>query len=148
MDTNKNVVIFYDDETAFIDEDINILKENGFVVEVFISADKLLERVAKKTSDICLIVSELIVHGEGNNFGGRRCENFENCASYLLDEFSSSMAKDELSKIPKIIFTNWHRGGNEKFLNQMKSDPRVKMVLVKIDTSLNQFRDAVKQVIG
>lgn len=140
----KNVVIFYDDETAYIDECIYILQEKGFVVEIFISADELLERVARKTSDICLIVSELIVHGHGNNFGGRRRENHENCASYLLDELDSSMSKDELGKIPKIIFTSWSHVKDGKMFNRMKSDPRVKMVLSKSDVSPSQFLQIVR----
>ncbi len=143
----KNVVIFYDDETAYIDEWIYILQENGFVVEIFISADYLLERVAKKTSDICLIVSELIVHGPGNNFGGRRRENHENCASYLLDEFDSSMSKDELSKIPKVVFTSWSHVKDGKMFNRMQSDPRVKMVLSKSDVLPSQFLQIVRGLV-
>ena len=143
----KNVIIFYDDETAFIDEWINILQENGFIVEVFISAEELLERVARKTSDICLIVSELIVHGHGNNFGGRRRDNHENCASYLLDEFDSSVSKDELSDIPKIVFTNWSHVKDESMFKRMKSDPRVKLMLRKSDALPSEFLKIVRGLV-
>lgn len=143
----KNVVIFYDDETAFIEEFINILKEQGFIVEIFTSAEKLLERLVRKNNDVCLIISELIVHGYGNNFGGRRQESKGNCASYLMNDLDSSMVKDELSKIPKIIFTNWDHVKGGRMFELMKSDPRFKMVLRKSDVSLLQFLQIVRGLV-
>ena len=143
----KNVVIFYDDEPGFMEEDINILKENAFVVEVFSSAEELIKRVQSNPHNICLIVSELIVHGEGNNFHGRRKENFENCALYLLDEFDSLPEKDIISKIPKMIFTNWGHAQNEKFLLQMQKDLRVKKALKKRDSLPTSFILLVKSLV-
>ncbi|MEI8253943.1 MAG: hypothetical protein WCG25_09710 [bacterium] len=148
----KNVVIFYDSELYYIEEDINIVKEAGFEVEAFISADKLLERLKTKHDDVCLIVSELIVEGNGNNFNDRRKTYFENCALYLLDELDSLSkelpADNSIKDIPKIVFTSWSHAQNGELFDEIKSDPRIKMALIKIDTTLDQFRSTIKKIIG
>ncbi|MEI6671968.1 MAG: hypothetical protein WCL02_00990 [bacterium] len=149
--TNKNVIIFYDSELFYIDECINIVKEAGFSVETFISADDLFDRLKLKNDDICLIISELIVEGQGNNFKGRRTDFFANCALYLFDEIdclSGELSADNTIKdIPKMVFTSWGHAQGGKFFSEIVSDSRVKTALNKSDTSLKEFIDAVRQIV-
>jgi|GEM_PF-4118168 len=147
MELKRNVVVFYDDSPSFIEEYSHVLQANGFVVEIFKSADDLLERVIANNKDICLIVSELIVSGYGNGFRGKRVSKYENCALYLLDEFDSSPSRDELSKIPKIVFTSWDHVKQGRMFCYTKTDRRFKLFLKKSDIVPSQFLQMVKGLV-
>jgi hypothetical protein len=141
----KNVIIFYDDETAFIDECITLLKENGFIIEIFLSAEKLLERV-QHPENICLLVSELIVGGCGNNFKGKRKNLIDCCAVYLLDELDL-LSDDRIKKIPKIVYTSWDHAQNGRLFVNIKTDARIQMALTKHDVLPLQLLSIVKGLV-
>ena len=140
----KGKIIFYEEFDYYIEPYVRALKHAGFEVEIFFSAEVLLDSLRKETHDVVLIVSGLVVRGHGNNFGGKRKENFMDCASLLADELDKI---PEASKIKKIIFTNWghiHRG---EYFEILQKDKRFSRVLKKIDYVPRAFLKEITKLL-
>ena len=147
MQAIKNVVILYGGEAHRMDVYADLLNIHGFSVVYSSSAETILERLRENSNDVCLMVLELVAFGDGNQFGGRRQELHANCALYILDEFDLLAEKDVISKIPKIILTDYEHVKGGRLLSLMGSDPRIKATLTKDDTSLVEFIGVVEELV-
>ncbi|MEI6774819.1 MAG: hypothetical protein WCL18_08875 [bacterium] len=146
----KTSVIFYHgmDDVHSIGAHRAVLESKGITTEVFFSAEKLLKRFAAPQS-IGLLTIELVVKGEGNDFGGQRDDReHSNSALLLLHELDVlARTKPAITKIPKIILTSHSMGGHGKIWRETHLDPRIHKALIKKDTSPDVFLEIIEKIL-
>ncbi|MFA6255640.1 MAG: hypothetical protein WC606_00520 [Candidatus Absconditabacterales bacterium] len=140
----KKTIVFYDDDTFYIKEIIQNLEEAGFIVKKFISADSLL-RYIRKGYKVDLIVSEVTVHGSGNSFGGRRNEDYNNCAILLADELDKI---PQAKGIKKIILSAWWAKNLGQYFKALKKDGRFSYVWKKSDILSKDFLEKITELLN
>lgn len=101
------MILWYEDESYYIEEYIELLTENGLDPQIHKRADKFLAKLKSSFDEIKLIIIDSMVFSYGNEFGGKNTEEGVNSGLFLLEEIEA-IEKNQFGgrTINKIIFTN------------------------------------------
>jgi len=129
----RKTVLLIDDDRLPIEYYVRALEQKGFEVKQCFGPDSALEFAAKKLSEICAIVLDIMMPP------GRKYESIDTHEGLITGLFLLDSLRRHCPDMPVVVLTNVR---NPKTLDKLKDKPLVEIVQ-KMDYPPFEFADLV-----